>query len=166
MRELPRFVWIGILAAALLTQVARAQEGKSDKLKGTLSAQVVKLDPATGKETLGPADKVMPRDVVQYSLKYRNVADTKLTKVELVIPVPPGTTYVEKSAQIVAGARLEFSVDGGQKYQRPPLMMRVRTPEGERLVPAGPEKVTHVKWIVSKLSPDERFASGCRVTVK
>jgi hypothetical protein len=66
----------------------------------------------------------------------------------------------------VSGAALTFSVDGGQKYQKPPLMMRVRTPQGENLVPAGPEKVTHVKWTVSKLSPNERFTSSCRVTVK
>lgn len=166
MRGLTKPVWLMVLAAALLPHMVHPQDLSDNKLKGTLTAQVVKVDPETGKETLGPADKVMPRDVVQYSLKYRNVSSTKLTQIELVIPVPPGTSYVDRSARAAAGAVLTFSVDGGQKYQKPPLMIRVRTPQGERLVPAGPELVTHVKWTVSRLLPDDRFTSNCRVTVK
>lgn len=166
MRELIKPVWMMALAAALFALTARAQDVSAEKLEGKLTAQLVKVDPETGKETFAPAEAAMPRDVVQYSLKYRNVGGTKLTQVELVIPVPQGTTYVEKSARAVEGAALTFSVDGGQKYQKPPLMMRVRTPQGEQLVPAGPEKVTHVKWTVSRLLPDDRFTSSCRVTVK
>ncbi|TPW01339.1 MAG: hypothetical protein FD129_3389, partial [bacterium] len=163
---LSKLVWMGVLAVGLMAGTAHAQGVSAEKLEGTLTAQVVKVDPATRKEAFRPADKVVPRDVVQYSLKYRNISGTKLTKVELVIPVPPGTSYVEKSAQAVAGAALEFSIDGGREYKKPPLMIRTRTPQGERLVPAGPEKVTHVKWTVSRLLPDERFTSSCRVTVK
>lgn len=159
-----------VLGALLIGSPALAQSspqgGKASPLVGKLKASLVKVDPTSGKEVLVKADQVQPKDVVQYTLSYRNAGKLPLTGVAMIVPIPEGTTYLDRSAMPIRGTALEFSVDGGLTYQKPPLKVRERGPGGDRLVAAGPDQVTHVRWLVAELTPGGNFSGSCRVAVK
>jgi uncharacterized repeat protein (TIGR01451 family) len=108
-----------------------------------------------------------PGDVIVYTITYRNLAKTAISDASVVDPIPAGTGYVLASAE-GADTQVTCSVDGGRSYQEPPVMARVKAPDGtEKSMPVPADRYTHIKWVVK--NPVPPGASGqvsMKVTVR
>lgn len=92
---------------------------------------------------LVPADRVVPGDLLIYTVEVRNVGATPLAQPVVTVPIPEHMTYVADSA-IAPAAELTFSVDGGRSFDRA-VNLSVHGAEG-RARPARPADYTHVRW--------------------
>lgn len=125
------------------------------EVKLVLSAekQVVTTD-AEGKEeitweALEGNVTVQPGDVLRYSLLSENAGDKPASEFTITQPIPNQTQYVLDSAR-ANGAKLAYSIDGGQTYSEQP-MIEVTQPDGTvKLEPAPAEAYTHVQWDYSE----------------
>ncbi|MEL7023599.1 MAG: hypothetical protein AAGL69_07600 [Pseudomonadota bacterium] len=137
---------IAAIAALLLTQTAFAQAGKIE-LKTVVEKEAVVLNEAGQEVTqLVPADKVVPGDVVIYTVTYTNVADEAVENVVITNPIADQLQYVTDSA-FAPGADIEFSVDGGQQFAALESLTVER--DGE-LVPARTDDLTHIRWTLTE----------------
>ncbi|MEO0575796.1 MAG: hypothetical protein AAF004_10055 [Pseudomonadota bacterium] len=131
-----------VLAMLSISSIAVAQQGKIE-LK-----TVVEVEERTVNEAgeavvkLVPADKVVPGDVVVYTVTYTNVADQAVEKVVITNPIADGLDYVADSA-FAPGAAVSFSVDGGTEFAALDTLTVER--EGE-LVAASIADLTHIRW--------------------
>jgi uncharacterized repeat protein (TIGR01451 family) len=114
-----------------------------------------------------PVEASRPGDVVVYTITYRNLAKTAISDASIIDPIPAGTVYVLASAE-GADTQVTCSVDGGRAYQEPPVMARVKAPDGtEKSMPVPADRYTHIKWMVK--NPVPPGASGqvsMKVTVR
>jgi len=98
-----------------------------------------------------PADKVIPGDRVIYTIKAANIGDQGAGNVQINDPIPEHMTYVEGSAN-GENARVLYSVDGGQHYDRPENL-KVMDERGEPR-PARGTDYTHIRWtLLEDLEP-------------
>lgn len=114
----------------------------------------VQKSDGTAEERFVPAGKVVPGDVVAYTIEARNVSATGADRVVITDPIPAEMKYVEGSAA-AAGAQLLFSVDGGFRFGTPGELT-VANEDGTRR-PAVAGDYTHVRWVfATPLAPAEQ----------
>lgn len=89
-----------------------------------LLAQRVEM--VAGKPVLKPAGDGKPGDVLQYSATYRNTGAAAAGKLLATVPVPPGTTFIEASAE---PAQAMASTDGNS-FAPMPLTRMVKQADG------------------------------------
>lgn len=130
--------------ALVVAAPASAQEGKIE-LKSVVEKEVRVVNDA-GEEVvqLVEADKVVPGDVVIYTVTYTNVADQAVDNVVITNPINDALSYVVDSA-FAPGADVSFSADGGQTFAALDTLTVERdgTP-----VAAGVDDLTHIRWIL------------------
>lgn len=114
-----------------------------------------------------PAVKTMPGDVLIYTIAYSNAGQAPAVDARIVNPVPARTVLIPESA---AGqdTTVLFSTDGGETWQKPPVMMKSKRSGGVvESRPASPEQYTHIQWIVKKpVLPGQSGRVSFRTTVK
>lgn len=145
---------LSVWASALHSAESRPAPGASD-LKIELQARKVVRD-RQGKETLQPADRALPGEVVQYDAIYRNQSDQPLRQVEPTLPIPRGMVYLPNSA---SPPPVLASLDG-RTFEPIPIRRKVIRPDGteeEREVPATEYRA--LRWRISELQ------AGAQVTV-
>jgi len=99
-------------------------------------------------------DKVLPGDVMVYTVNYYNDKQDVTDNFRLDMPVPSEITYAEGSANRDNAAVL-YSVDNGQTYQSREAL-RMSLPNGETRA-AGASDITHIRWTLSNsIQPGER----------
>ncbi|WP_456410866.1 hypothetical protein [Oceanithermus sp.] len=125
-----------------------------------------------------PAVQVAPGDVIEWRLSALNTAEEALNAVELVIPIPPETYYLQGSAVPLVLKRGEreitvaprFSFDGGKTYGIPPLYREVKEvvngKEVIKKVLVPPEDYTHVRWLLEVMNPGEQVEVTLRTVVR
>jgi uncharacterized repeat protein (TIGR01451 family) len=139
----------------------------SADLAGTLEAyRVVITD--QGVEEFLPADNARPSDVIEYRLMYSNHGDQPIRNVLITDPIPAGTKLVHPSASKPAAGRVEFSIDGGKKFQAWPILTKKINENGEEeVVEATPDMVTHVRWALDgAIPPDGGVTLTYRTIIK
>lgn len=143
MKTLKALILAGMLFAAG-TSHAQAQ-GKIE-LKTVVEKEQRTTD-AQGNEVVAlvPADKVVPGDVVVYTVTYTNIADQAIENVVITNPIDARLDYVADSAY-AAGAEVSFSVDGGTTYA--PLAELTVERDGVE-VAASTADLTHIRWILN-----------------
>lgn len=101
-----------------------------------------------------PPDKVLPGDMLVYTVDFHNDKDEVTDDFRIDMPVPKEIIYLEGSAQ-QSGAIVLYSVDGGNNYQqREQLLVRVAE-GGTRSAVA--EDITHIRWtLTGKVMPGDR----------
>ena len=114
-----------------------------------------------------PLDKTSPRDVLIYTITYRNAGKSPIVDATIVDPLPAGTTYVLDSAE-GKDAEIACSIDGGRTYQKPPVIIRVKKPDGtEESKPAPADRYTHIQWVIKKpVPPGDSGRVSLKVTVR
>ena len=97
---------------------------------------------------LVPADKVVPGDLVIYTLEARNEGPMSVDAPTVVQPVPAHMMYVAESAT-GPGAFITFSVDHGNSFDTPENL-KVAAQDGKmrRAVAAD---YTHIRWQLRSL---------------
>ena len=96
----------------------------------------------------GDSAVVMPGDVVQYRLLFRNVTHGAIRGVVFNNPLPAGLRYDGGTAAADRDdVEISYSIDGGRTYTaRPAIEVEVDGKRVER--PAPPEMYTHIRWTV------------------
>jgi uncharacterized repeat protein (TIGR01451 family) len=92
---------------------------------------------------------VLPGDLVQYDLKFRNLLRDSVQKVTFEDPLPTGMHYVPQSAGADRqDVSVEFSIDSGRTFSSTPMIER--EVNGRRVREAAPpERFTHVRWRIN-----------------
>ena len=93
---------------------------------------------------LRPAERVVPGDQVLYTLEIRNRGPAPIAHPSVPYAIPEHMRYVADSA-VGAGADIDFSVDGGHRFDRPERL-RVAGPAGKTR-PATAADYTHIRWL-------------------
>jgi uncharacterized repeat protein (TIGR01451 family) len=157
---------LSIAVLLLLAAPAPAQQKGGIVLTSVSEVEVTKQN-AEGKKEVKRIDaamaKVVPGDMVIFTVSYAN-SDTKPADRVLVInPVPQHMAYLDKSAE-GTGAVIEFSVDGGKTYAAPGKLLV--TAEGKQR-PAAASDYTHIRWTISKpLAPGAKGSVSFRAVLK
>lgn len=153
-----------LLFAAVCSAPAFAQ---GPKLVGSMEAHKIVLD-KENREIVVPADEVFPRDTIEYTLRYRNNGTDSASGINLIGPVPSGTSYLVETATDTQDFMAQFSIDGGKTYHEAPVMYTVINEHGdEELREATPDMITHIKWSVSTvLEVDREVSVSYRVQVR
>jgi uncharacterized repeat protein (TIGR01451 family) len=96
----------------------------------------------------GDSSVVMPGDVVQYRLLFRNVTHGAIRGVVFNNPLPAGLRYDGGTAAADRNdVAIDYSVDGGKSFAaQPTIEVEVDGKRVER--PAPPEMYTHIRWTV------------------
>jgi uncharacterized repeat protein (TIGR01451 family) len=147
-------VKIRLAVAVLVMLVSGGAFAQRPELSVKLVAQQVV---ATGdKESLVPAEKAKPGDVIEYQAAYVNTGDGAANKVVATLPIPAGLSLVSDSARPAAE---QASIDG-KTFTNVPLTRRVKNDHGiieERPVPLTEYRA--LRWLIPQLAP------GATVTV-
>lgn len=97
-----------------------------------------------------PVEKAKKGDILVYTITYKNEGGQPANDINIVNPVPKGTTYISKSAK-GKDSEILFSIDGGNIYQREPIKYKVKKEDGtieEKI--ATPDMYTHIKWVIKR----------------
>ena len=142
-KRLIRLLATALAVAAALAFPAEAASPLS--ITTTIEKEVVVRDANGGAKatTRVPADKVVPGETVVFTYNLTNAGALPTENVVLVAPIPPETTYVDKSAA-AAQAALTFSIDKAKSFAAPEKLQVVGA-DGKRRR-AGPADYTHLRW--------------------
>jgi uncharacterized repeat protein (TIGR01451 family) len=141
--------------AVLVGAAGASAEAGSIELRAKAEKRVLlQAADGTAQETYVSAAKVVPGDVVAYTIEARNVGSASADRVVITDPIPGEMKYLDGSAD-AAGAELLFSVDGGFRFDRPENLT-VAQADGTRR-PALASDYTHVRWVFAQpLAPAEQ----------
>lgn len=138
---------ISVILLILLSagmETVRAQEEGTVELKAVAEMElaVVNDDGQTEIQRV-PAAKVVPGDVVIYTIHYTNKRSEPAENFVITNPVPQHMVYLESSAE-GENTNITFSIDGGNTYDIPDNLT-IASSDGNR-VPAKPSDYTHIQW--------------------
>jgi len=159
-----------VLAGGAFIALALASEAAAaGKIEVKIAAQVpVKTSDASGKKTTKMVDaaiaKVIPGDVVTYTITYTNTGDDAVKEVIVTNPVPPEVEYIEKSAS-GKDSVMTFSIDGGNTYDVP-TKLEVKDKDGKTRR-AKASEYTNIKWTLKgSLAPGKGGSVAYRAKIK
>jgi uncharacterized repeat protein (TIGR01451 family) len=146
--------------AVLLVGTGASQTNAAD-LNINLVAQRVERK-ADGSESLLPAAKAKPGDIIEYTAHYKNQSKGPITNVHPMLPIPEGMEYIPATARPAPAAA---SLDG-KSFSAIPLKRKLKGPSGELLeqdVPASEYRA--LQWRVNELSAGKTAILSARVRV-
>ena len=140
--------------AAFVCAASASAEAGSIELRAKAEKRLQTQRPdGTLDELFVPAGKVVPGDVVAYTIEARNISKDNADRVVITDPIPAEMQYLDGTADS-AGAELLFSVDRGFRFDRPENLT-VANEDGSRR-PAVAGDYTHVRWVfAAPLAPAE-----------
>jgi uncharacterized repeat protein (TIGR01451 family) len=94
-----------------------------------------------------PAAKVVPGDVVIYTIRYTNNGTEAAEDFVITNPVPEHMVYLPTSAK-GENSEITFSVDGGNSYDIPENL--TTTDSEGRQIPAKVSAYTHIRWTMNE----------------
>ncbi len=163
-----RSILAALVVAATSSTLARAPAPLTLLLEQRL-VQTVRQDGALREQTISGFTTVLPGAVLTQDLTISNTSRQAQRNVRSIVPVPVGTEFFGGIAA-TGEVRTEFSHDGGKTFGVAPLTKRVTTTQNgqsvTRDVVVPPTAYTHVRWVISTLTPDETRKLSFRVKVK
>ncbi len=110
-----------------------------------------------------PTDaSVRPGETIRYVVTASNTSDRAIKKLVVTQPIPSNAVYVLNSATLpnVAGAKLDYSIDGGKTYSEVPTI-RVKLDNGEIVNrPAPASLYTNVRWNFGDAFPPQTVVNA------
>ncbi|MCH7510421.1 MAG: DUF11 domain-containing protein [Proteobacteria bacterium] len=143
---------LGLLALFLMSFVATPQETGVIQIQTSADVEIIETD-ASGETVtrLEPASKVVPGDIVIYTVSFSNTGSEPAENVVITNPVPRHMEYVDGTA-FGPGADISFSIDGGQSWGMPEELVVTAADGSER--PAVASDYTDIRWILrNELQP-------------
>lgn len=127
---------------------AWSQEKGAVELKAVAEMEVEVVNDDGQKEIQRvPAAKVVPGDVVIYTIYYTNNGADSAENFVITNPVPEHMAYLAESAG-GENTEITFSVDGGKSYSVPGDLT-IADSEGNPKA-AGPSDYTHIRWMLNQ----------------
>jgi uncharacterized repeat protein (TIGR01451 family) len=102
------------------------------------------------KESLVPAEKAKPGDIIEYQAAYANTGDAAANKLVATLPIPAGLALLSASAKPAAE---QASMDG-KNFSNVPLTRRVKNERGiteDQPVPLSEYRA--LRWSIPQLQP-------------
>ena len=142
---------LGLLALFLMSFVATPQETGVIQIQTSADVEIIETD-ASGETVtrLEPASKVVPGDIVIYTVSFSNTGSEPAENVVITNPVPRHMEYVDGTA-FGPGADISFSIDGGQSWGMPEELVVTAADGSER--PAVASDYTDIRWILRNELP-------------
>jgi len=128
----------------------------------TSELQVQRVETVDGQTVFKPAQTSKPGDVLEYRVSYTNHSKSAISGLVANLPIPPGTTLVDRSA-IPPDA---FASTDGAKFAPVPLMRVVKSADGKEqrvLVPL--EEYRELRWNLDTLPAGTTKQVQARVRV-
>ncbi len=143
----------GLLLATTLALLLLASATWAEPVQGAaqvtsvLQAWRVTVD-AAGAETFADSRRAGPGEVLEYRLTYHNQTSSAVRNLQATLPVPAGTTYLDRSAR---PGQCQASLDGTH-FQPVPLMRDQKAPDGKVVrVPVPVAEYRYLRWAVPEL---------------
>jgi uncharacterized repeat protein (TIGR01451 family) len=155
MRGLAIVAAVASLAAFGHPAECRGAEAASVVLEATAETEVRVVNEKGDVEVVRvEARRVVPGDVVIYTVRCTNLGSEAVENVVVTNPIPQHMTYVGGTADGI-DATITFSVDGGETYGQPSALTITDEEHEER--PAVASEYTHIRWeFRTPLAPHER----------
>lgn len=157
---------LSILLVLLMSAAPAFAANGAIELKNAAEVDVVSTNEKGVKETRrvdAAKTKVVPGDIVIYTIQYANIGNEPATNVNITNPVPEHTVYVDKSAD-GEGSVIEFSVDGGKTYG---AATGLKVKDAGKSRKAGAKDYTHIRWgFASPVKPGGKGSVSFRARVK
>ena len=155
------------LQAALLTFAATFNMGEAFALTETAVEGVLTQSrivvAADGKESIAPADKVKPGDLIEYQVKYTNKGATQVSNLNITLPIPKG---LELQGQTDLPRGAQASLDG-LKFEQAPLKRSVKRADGSETVELIPlAQYRALRWQVGLLAAGKSTVMSARAKVE
>jgi len=97
-----------------------------------------------------PVEETMKGDILVFTINYINQGKTDIVDVGIVNPIPQGVVYIPESAE-GQNAEITCSIDNAGSWHKPPIMTRVKKPDGkEEIRPVPADQYTHIRWVIKK----------------
>lgn len=142
----------------------------ADPLSLTMTGYLVVTETENGKlvKKLHPlTENVMPGHTIQYDINGKNESDQPLKNVIADGKIPQGTTYNDGSAVSSIPATILFSIDNGNTFEKPPIVIKVKQPDGKEIEKTvDPDQYTNIRFIIKQLDAGKNFVGSYEVTVK
>lgn len=142
------------LSALAMAPHAMAQERPIALTTSTYFVAVT----ADGEELVAPTN-VVPGDTLEFTTRYANQSGSVITQFVVSNPVPENIALTAQAA----GAT-EVSVDGGTVWGPLASLEIVEADGTRRAATAG--DVTHLRWVIATLAPEEQGSVSYRGIVK
>ena len=152
----------GTLFFMVCTSVAFAGGPLQLDMTGKLVAEEATDDGQPKEKLVDLPEKVLPGNVIEYTIAAQNLKDGILKEVDIIGKIPEGTGYLDESASEIP----LFSIDDGKTYMPAPVTYTVIEDGREVEKIATPDMYTQIKWIVKILQPGETPTFTYRVAVK
>ena len=151
----------------LVTTTIDVTNAPADHLVIRVSAEVAAAKP---EPKLQPAERVVPGDVLIYTVEVRNAGQYAVDSAVVIQPVPNHTMYLADSA-VGPGVDVDYSVDGGRSFDRPENLKPVNgTANGVAAAAtarATAAEYTHIRWRMrNRLKPNSIAYLRFRAQVK
>jgi uncharacterized repeat protein (TIGR01451 family) len=149
--------WTAALCAAAISVIAQAQTS-ADHIVTRVSAEIAAAKPEA---KLQAAERVVPGDVLIYTVEVRNVGQYAVESAVVVQPVPRHMMYLAASA-VGPGVDVDYSVDGGRTFDKPENLESVNA-----AARATAAEYTHIRWrLHNRLKPNSIAYVRFRAQVK
>jgi uncharacterized repeat protein (TIGR01451 family) len=167
------------LCIAALALGARAATPE-DHIETRVSAEVLVRPSAAATESgslagssarLQTAERVVPGDVLIYTVEVRNTGRYAVDSAIVVQPIPNHTLYVADSA-VGPGVEVDYSIDGGRSFDKPENLKSSKlaaavAPDAADAPLAIAAEYTHIRWrLHNRLKPNSIAYVRFRAQVK
>ena len=141
----------GIIAVTPFTGTFSAARNQSVQINTIVELEKLEHDINGKSITLyKPAKKVIPGNIVRYTVLLENQSSEPVDNAEVVTKIPDHMSYLSHSATGTA-CNIIFSTDKGKSFN-PIKKLLKKTADGQ-LVQAGSQQITHIKWVRIKPLP-------------
>jgi uncharacterized repeat protein (TIGR01451 family) len=157
------------LCAAALAFAARA-DAPAEHIVTRVSAEVLAHPVGSGptpSPKLQAAERVVPGDVLIYTVEVRNTGQYSVESATVIQPIPKHTMYVADSA-VGPGVDVDYSVDGGRSFDTAEnLKSPPAAAQAARSQRATAADYTHIRWrLHNRLKPQSIAFVRFRAQVK
>jgi hypothetical protein len=153
-------VGIGSLAVASETDASASAAAANAPLQVQLERRKVQI--ASGREILAPAEIAKPGDVLQETATYSNRSASALAGVEATLPVPQNTQLIVDS---IKPSTARASLDG-ITFSPVPLRRKVKLADGTmKEQSVHPREYRYLRWYPGNLGPQQSVSFVARFRV-
>lgn len=146
-----------------------AQNAKPEMQLQLSAAKQVKTDDKLTWQPLQSEARVLPGDVIRFTLSGSNAGQSAAQGLVLEQAIPPGTSLIARSAKGVTGPKpaIAYSIDGGKTYSPQPKV-KVSLADGSVVErPAPVESYSHIQLKYSAaIAPATQVSGEYQVRVK
>lgn len=136
----------------------------------TVQKKTIQIDPNGQSQVewqdLASQAVVQPGDVLRYRIISSNIGGAAAQNFVLNQPIPNQMRYLANSANSSAGLEVSYSIDGGERFSRQPVI-QIEQPDGTTVEQPAPAKLyTHVRWEAQEVLPSGDLVAFFEVQVR